>query len=201
MNDLVEIPEHLKDLTEKQQIFVQRYVAMGGAKDCQRMAALEAGYAEGSASVTACVLLKNPKIMEAIKAEVNLSVRATMAFGWDALREFAQGRRPTTGTPQDGKPVSEATQFKAILEICNRSGMLLPGNAPQEVNINVQDKRSTAELQEAVASGLENLGLRGLTAEKIHNLLTGRPVDDVIEADFEDVTEDTTEKDFDAIFA
>ena len=52
-------------LSARQQRFVKHYVRLGNASQAAR----EAGYAEAGARVTACRLLANPNIQEAVSAE------------------------------------------------------------------------------------------------------------------------------------
>ena len=51
-------------LTERQAEFCRHYIASGVAKE----AAVRAGYAPGSAKVTGCRLLQNPKVRDKIEA-------------------------------------------------------------------------------------------------------------------------------------
>lgn len=104
------------DLTPTQEAFASAYVLNGGkATD----AALEAGYAEGSARVRAYELLKKPHV---IKRIYELTVSSLGTHIPAALATVAR---------LSGSARSEYVQLEASKDLLDRAGM----SAPKQVNV------------------------------------------------------------------
>lgn len=85
-------------LTEMQAAFVEEFVGLGGKPGCATEAALAAGYAGGDpkvARVRASELLKNEKVLEAIKRGTETKLRAGTIYAAEVLLELARSGPPS----------------------------------------------------------------------------------------------------------
>lgn len=85
-------------LTAMQSAFVEEFVRLGGKPGCATQAALAAGYAGGdskAARVRASELLKNEKVLEAIKRGTETKLRAGTIYAAEVLLELARNGPPS----------------------------------------------------------------------------------------------------------
>ena len=90
----------MSELTAKQKAFIEELPKNQWNGSC---AAISAGYAQKSAGVMACRLLKNPKIaaeLEKRTAEIAEKTDVEVAEIVGALRKFAFGGKKATNTEQ-----------------------------------------------------------------------------------------------------
>jgi phage terminase small subunit len=133
------------ELSPRQRRFVECYLDLGGQNATQ--AAINAGYSQEreSAKVTACVLLKRPYILEALKVESQRRLRASVVLGASTLVELAE------------KATNEQVRLKAAEALLDRGGMQLASLSQH--NITITDTRSDAEIRERIAELSRSLGL------------------------------------------
>lgn len=87
----------LDDLTDRQRSFVHAFVESGGGPGAAAEAARTAGYAPTSAAaarVRAHELLRNPKVLSALRDEITRKLNAAAALGVNVLIELAQSGPP-----------------------------------------------------------------------------------------------------------
>jgi len=134
-------------LTQKQRRFVTQHVRLGGVNGCA--AALAAGYAGkdggAGAAVTAHRLLRNPRVLAAIREEAERSLNAGLPIGTTVLQELAQNA------------VNESVRLKAATELIDRGGLRLMNLSQHTVVI--KDERSDDELRARVEQLQRELGL------------------------------------------
>ena len=132
-------------LNEREQAFVEYYVELGGRRGAGLKAALAAGYAESGAATQACVLLRRPRILRALKWLANTRARAGVILGFDTLIELAEeGPGPT--------------RLKAAVELIDRGGMMLVRQS--EMNFNINDTRSTQDILASIKAMADKLGMK-----------------------------------------
>jgi phage terminase small subunit len=102
------VKDGIPNLTRKQDTFIEAYVANGGKGTA---AAKEAGYAEKSAHVEACRLLRNPLIVQEIYK------RTTLAIGASLPKAFRTIERLST------EAKSEYVQLEASRDLLDRAGL------------------------------------------------------------------------------
>lgn len=142
------------ELSPLKQAFVREHVRLGGTNATQ--AAIAAGYSAGGktkgagAAVTAHRLLRDPRILAAIRAEVERTLRAGVALGANVLVDLAT------------KAQSEDVRFKAAQALLDRGGMQLATLSQHHVVI--EDKRSDAELLARIAELQRDPDIRALSA-------------------------------------
>lgn len=86
------------DLSAQQAAFVRAYVELGGHLDSAAEAALSAGYGGGvreNAIRRARELLKNPRILSAIRAEMTNAFTAAAVLGLSTLKELCTDGPPS----------------------------------------------------------------------------------------------------------
>jgi phage terminase small subunit len=134
-------------LTQKQLRFVRQHVRLGGIN--ATAAALCAGYAGkdggAGAAVTAHRLLRNPRVLAAIREEAERSLNAGLPIGTTVLQELAHNA------------VNESVRLKAATELIDRGGLRLM-NLSQHTVI-VEDRRSDDELRAQIMRLQRELGL------------------------------------------
>ncbi len=118
----------MRKLTDRQRKFVAAYVELGGH---QTNSALAAGYSKRRAAVAGSTLVRNPRVLAAIREEAERHFGAGVALSTAVLIELARD-----------KEVPPETRRKAANDILNRSGWILAER--REVTIN--DNRTTEEL-------------------------------------------------------
>lgn len=87
----------IPDLSERQAAFVAEYVKRGGKKGSATKAALAAGYSVNSpkaARVRASELLRNPKIISALRDELMQRMNIAAVLGVNVLIDLAQNGPP-----------------------------------------------------------------------------------------------------------
>lgn len=109
-------------ITPKQQAFIEFYVANGGNG---RQAALQAGYAEKSAHVTACELLKMDKIKKRLEPTKD---KQNERVGLDADWIITRLMNEATNAPSD------ATRVRALELLGKQQGIFAPDKKELTVN-------------------------------------------------------------------
>ncbi|KDA00952.1 terminase small subunit [Hyphomonas oceanitis] len=85
-------------LTDRQAAFVREYVDAGAKPGAGAKAALAAGYANGdpiAARVRASELLRNPKVLSALRDELTRKLNAAAALGVGVLIDLAENAPPS----------------------------------------------------------------------------------------------------------
>ena len=126
-----QLPAIFAGMSEKQVAFVQHFVETGGK---QSLASEMAGFSTKANGhrVTAHRLLRDPRILRAIKHEVDTRIRAGAVVAMTSLLDLAE------------KAVSETVRYQAAQAVLDRAGLLVTKTS--ELNITVDDNRSTKEL-------------------------------------------------------
>ena len=141
------------ELTSRQAEFVVMYVRQGGNNGTQ--AAIAAGYSAktgtAGAAVAASRLLRDPRILKAIKDECERCLRANTALATNVLIDLAQNAD------------SEHVRLQAAEKILDRGGMQLASLVQHEHSI--IDKRSDAELMARFNQIYPNLPVLDLNAK------------------------------------
>lgn len=103
-------------LSERQRLFAEKYVELGGKHGSAQAAALHAGYGGGgetpnvnSAKSRAWELLRNPDVLAAIRDEMTRKLSAAAVLGVNVLVELAE---------DEGVPA--ATRLSAAKELVDR---------------------------------------------------------------------------------
>ena len=109
-------------ITPKQQAFIEFYVANGGNG---RQAALQAGYAEKSAHVTACELLKMDKVKKRLEPTKD---KQNERVGLDADWIITRLMNEATNAPSD------ATRVRALELLGKQQGIFAPDKKELTVN-------------------------------------------------------------------
>lgn len=130
-------------LTPKAKRFCEAYVRLGGNGT---RAAIMAGYAEAGAHVEAHRLLRKPLILEAIKEEVERTLRANVALGSSVLADLAENAK------------SESVKFQAAVALLDRGGFQLK-HLSEHHHI-IEDRRTDAELRAMAQELAARLNLR-----------------------------------------
>lgn len=100
-----------RTLTEKQQAFVDEFIANGGK---QSAAALKAGYAEGSHHTDASRLVRNPLIQQAITKGVMMQIGLRAASALQTIDSLSTTAR------------SDYVRLEAAKDILDRAGFKPP---------------------------------------------------------------------------
>lgn len=138
------------DLNEKQQAFVDSYIARGGTRAGATEAVIEVyGYEPSAASSAAYRMLKNQKIMDVIVDEAVTSFAALAVVGVDKLTEIL-----TTGQ-WFGQPVKPNDGLKAISQALERG--VGPIAHVHKVDVNHTSDMSVKELRAGIAEELRKL--------------------------------------------
>jgi Terminase small subunit len=128
----------LADLTPQQASFLIAYIELGGRKGGATEAALAAGYGNGSpesAKHRARDLLRNPRILSALRAELSNRFSAAAVLGLSTLVELCQSGPP-------------GVRLQAAKELCDRGyGPIISRNATVTAQVRIEDL--LAELDEA----------------------------------------------------
>ena len=132
-------------LTDKQSRFVVVYSEMGGRSGAGVEAALAAGYGGGTnrdaAKVRASELLRNPKVLEALREELTRRLNAAAVLGVDVLVELAADKQ----TPP-------ATRLSAAKELVDRGyGPVASRFAHMHVVRSIEDVIFDLDAEEAKA--------------------------------------------------
>lgn len=130
-------------LTDKQRIFVDTYMDLGGGRGAQVAAARKAGYSEKSVHAAASQLLRNERILSAIRKLTGHKFRAGAVMALETLIYLTENA------------TTEATRLKASEGLLNRCGF--GPQSTQDVNVNLTDNRSQQEIVDAIAQKLEDL--------------------------------------------
>lgn len=130
---IVQLPPHnewgpaVKALTEKQRLWLFRYIDNGGKKAA---AAIDAGYPKEWANDTGSKLSRNPSILAAIKEVAESRIRGSAVTAIDVMIQIMND--PT-----------HKDRFRAAIEVANRSGMIVA--TQHEVKVTTQDDSSTIQ--------------------------------------------------------
>lgn len=156
-------------LTEQQRIFVDTYVELGGGRGAPAAAARKAGYSEASIHSLASQLLRNERVLSAIKRLTDRKFRAGAVMALSALIHIAEN-----GT-------TEAARLKAAEGILDRTGF--GPRSTQDMNVNLTDTRSQKEVIDAIAEKINQLK----DLEPRIKELEYKPEVPVIDAEFSEV--------------
>ncbi len=150
MNQIARLPEEIPDnygpamldLTEPQRQFVLHYLANGGINSAE--AARRAGYGNNpdSQAVAASKMLRQPRILAALREVADQRLRSGAVLAASALVEIA------------GDPLHKE-RFKAANELLNRAGLVVEGIS----RVIVEDHRTVEELERRIVSMAERLGI------------------------------------------
>ncbi len=162
-------PPECAGLTEKQRIFAEAYVETGGR--VQVRAARMAGYAEGSASVSASKNLSNPMVLAYIKHIIETKMQAGVALAWDTLVDLC-----ATGPP--------AVRRAAATEMLDRGGFLQTKVDERNININLNVRRTPDQVRKELKAIVE-------ANPEIGQILTKYAAEEI---DIDDVVEEVTQE-------
>jgi phage terminase small subunit len=137
-----ELGPHMLALTVSQRAFVSAYVEKGGQNQAE--AAREAGYGNTPSSTanTASTLLRNPKILGAIREEADKRLKSGAILAASVLVEIAMN-------PQ------HRDQYKAAVELLNRAGLVVEGVS----RVIVEDHRTVEEIERRIRNLAEKVGI------------------------------------------
>jgi phage terminase small subunit len=152
------LPATFADLTEMQANFVRYYVETGG-RDAS-LAARLAGYstkADGH-RVIAHRLLRDPRILAALRQEVETKVRAGAALAMGTLIELAE------------KASTDGVRFQAAQAVLDRAGLLVAKTS--EHTITIKDERTAEQIIQnirrlAANNGIDLSHVPGLSAPAV----------------------------------
>lgn len=117
-------------LTEKQIAFIQAYTELGGKRGAATEAAIRAGYANGDpkvAKVRASELLKNDRVIAALRDELTKKLNAAASLGVSVLIDLAE-----TGPP--------SVRLQAAKELLDRGyGPVMSRNAHVVASTSIED--------------------------------------------------------------
>ena len=117
--NVVKVSDGIPNLTRKQDTFVEAYVANGGKGTA---AAKEAGYAEKSAHVEACRLLRNPLIIQEIYKRSTLAIGASLPKAFRTIERLSSEAK------------SEYVQLEASKDLLDRVGLKAPERIDHRVD-------------------------------------------------------------------
>lgn len=182
------IDEHgpaMLDLTEPQRMFVLHYANTGGVNAAE--AARKAGYGNSadSQAVTASRMLRQPRILAALREVADRRLKSGAILAASAIVEIAND------------PLHR-DRFKAATELLNRAGLVVEGIS----RVIVEDHRTVEEIERRV----RDLAVRvGIDPEKLlgqSQIINGdfEELDDAVEAIHDAGDEwQQEQKDFDAM--
>ncbi len=116
---VVKVTDGIPNLTRKQDTFIEAYVANGGKGTA---AAKEAGYAEKSAHVEACRLLRNPLIVQEIYKRTTLAIGASLPKAFRTIERLSSEAK------------SEYVQLEASRDLLDRVGLKAPERIDHRVD-------------------------------------------------------------------
>lgn len=129
-----EMPDYI---TPKQQAFIQHYVSNGGNGT---KAAISAGYSQRSAAVTACELLKLPKVQKRLQPKRDEEKeRLGLDADWIVSRLMKEA-----GDPEN----SEAARVRALELLGKVEGIFAPEKKELNATVNTGDFLATLDLSE-----------------------------------------------------
>jgi phage terminase small subunit len=127
-------PVTLADLSERQARFVREYVERGGRPGAAADAAVAAGYARpgkagrAAARVRGSELLRNPKVLQALRDELARKLTAGAALGVQTLTDLCLNAR------------SEQVRLSAANSLIDRGHMpVMSRNATVQTKLSVED--------------------------------------------------------------
>jgi Terminase small subunit len=142
-------------LSLKEQRFVQAYVATGGRNAAK--AALAAGYSDAGNGASARTLghrlMHRPRVLQAIREEMERSLRAGVVLGGSVLIDLAQSA------------TSESVRLQAALALLDRGGMQL-ANRTEHRHV-IEDNRTDAEIRAQILEMSRALGLTNLLQAEV----------------------------------
>lgn len=117
-----------RELTPKQQLFVESYIANGGKL---KAAAVEAGYAEQTASAEANRLMKNPLVRKAIYQEVSQRFASSAPMAVGVIEELALSAKSGMVRLLAAQDLLDRAGFKPI----DRSQVLVAGEMKVSIDL------------------------------------------------------------------
>jgi hypothetical protein len=155
-------------LTKNQRAFVIALVEMGAKNPTE--AAMVAGYGgtDQARKTAAKELMRNPKVLNALKEEADKRLRSGALMAASRLIEIA-------GNPHD------INSFKACVELLNRADLIV--STKHEVT--VHDNRTSDEVMNTILSLAKKNNIDPKT------LLGYNPADKVVDAEFKEVVPST----------
>lgn len=165
-----ECGEAMRLLTGSQRAFVIALVESGA--DDHTACAMRAGYGgtPGSAAVVASRMMRNPKIIAAIREEADRALQGDALLGRAVLVSIAQDIR-------------HKDRFKAGVELLNRAGLLVETRQ----RITIEDNRDDDALREEVQSMLAKLFEQPVPAKLAHTETLHAPPVAAVDAEFTEV--------------
>lgn len=148
-------------LSDQQQLFVVRFLEVGGLVENAADAAARAGYSTHhpkAAAVAASRLLRQPKVITAIREEADMRLRAGAILGASVLIQTASD--PTN-----------KNQFRAAVELLNRSDLIVASR--QEIIVDDRRDSRTSLVDRVRTLG----GLLGVDVEQLLKPFLAEPVD------------------------
>jgi len=130
-------------LTDQQRIFVDTYVELGGGHGSIAAAARRAGYSEKSVNSIGNQLMKNERVLSAMKKLIDRKFRAGAVVGMNTMIWLAENS------------ANEGTRLKAAEAILDRTGF--GPKSTQDLNVNVNDTRERGEILDAIKEKLEQI--------------------------------------------
>jgi phage terminase small subunit len=117
-----------RELTPKQQLFVEQYIANGGRL---KQAAVEAGYAEPTASAEANRLMKNPLVRKAIYQEVSQRFASSAPMAVGVIEELALSAKSGMVRLLAAQDLLDRAGFKPI----DRSQVMVAGDMKVSIDL------------------------------------------------------------------
>lgn len=129
-------------ITENRRGFVVAMLETGGQNHAQAAFAAGFGGAMESAKVAACVMMRDPLVLAAMREEADRRLRSGAILGASVLVEIASNQM-------------HKDRLKAATELLNRSGLIVE----QTHRVIHEDNRSDAELERAVLAMATKYGM------------------------------------------
>lgn len=134
---------YLEDLSPQQKIFIRAFVDAKGKHGAQTTAARAAGYSEDTVHQIANNLMRNPKILRAIKEEVTRRYDSASVLALAVIMELAGGA------------ADEAVRLKAAIALKEQAGHVAVKVQKHEHSL--EDNRSDKELIDYAKGLVETL--------------------------------------------
>lgn len=137
-----ELGPAMRELTIPQRDFVLAYADQGGINAAE--AARKAGYggSENSWSVAGSMLLKQPRILAALREEADSRLKSGAILAASVLVEIAGDQY-------------HRDRYKAAVELLNRAGLVVEGVS----RVIVEDHRTAEEIERRIRDLAERLGI------------------------------------------
>ncbi len=146
--DLSELGEYedspLAELTLKMRKFVEGWIALQGEHGSLKAAALYAGYAPDTCCVRGALLIRDPRVLAAIKYLAEKRAHASAFAAMSTLEDLMRSAPP-------------AQRLKAAQSVLAFSGIIV--KTVHEHEINIKDNRSEDQIKAAIQEKLKSLGM------------------------------------------